>query len=87
LCICFGVFNFDDWQFDYDNILPQYDDYAIEILYRDHIRVFYNKVSDAEMDGYHEFEDEKFSKKDGYLYSFTGLRGDAKELYLRIMRG
>jgi hypothetical protein len=42
---------------------------------------------DAEMDGYNEFETEKFSKKDGYLYSFTGLRGDAKELYLRIMRG
>lgn len=44
-------------------------------------------MSDAEMDGYTEFEETKFSKKDGYLYSFTGLRGDAKELYLRIMRG
>ena len=39
------------------------------------------------MDGYQEFEADKFSKKEGYLYSFTGLRGDAKELYLRIMRG
>ena len=56
-------------------------------MYRDHIRVFYNKVSDAEFDGYNEFKEEHFAKKDGYLYSFTGLRGDAKELYLRIMRG
>jgi len=38
------------------------------------------------MDGYHEFKEEDF-KKDGYLYSFTGLRGDAKDLYLRVMRG
>jgi hypothetical protein len=68
-------------------MIPNYEDYAIEILYRDHIRVFYNKVSDAELDGYTEFEPEKFQKKDGYLYSFTGLRGDAKELYLRVMRG
>jgi hypothetical protein len=49
--------------------------------------VFYNKVSEAEFDGYTEFEAEKFSKKDGYLYSFTGLRGDAKELYLRACKG
>jgi len=49
--------------------------------------VFYNKVSDAEKDGYNQFEQDKFSKKDGYLYSFSGLRGDAKDLYLRIMRG
>lgn len=49
--------------------------------------MFYNKVSDAEKDGYNQFEQDKFSKKDGYLYSFSGLRGDAKDLYLRIMRG
>lgn len=49
--------------------------------------MFYNKVSDAEMDGYNEFAEDKFSNKSGYLYSFTGLRGDAKDLYLRIMKG
>jgi hypothetical protein len=86
-CICFGLFTYDDWRFDYSSLIPDYEDYSIEILYRDQIRVFYNKVSDAEMDGYKGFEEEKFSKKDGYLYSFTGLRGDAKELYLRVMRG
>lgn len=49
--------------------------------------MFYNKVTDAEFDGYTEFESEKFSRKDGYLYSFTGLRGDAKDLYLGVMHG
>lgn len=67
--------------------MPDWEEGSIEILYRDHIRVFYNKVKDAENDGYNEFNEDKFTKKDGYLYSFTGLRGDAKELYLRIMKG
>jgi hypothetical protein len=43
--------------------------------------VFYNKVKDAEDDGYTFFKPEDFSNKDGHLYSFTGLRGDAKTLY------
>lgn len=47
-CICFGFFHYDEWGFDYEELIPKYEDYAIEILYRDHIRVFYNKVSDAE---------------------------------------
>jgi hypothetical protein len=28
-----------------------------------------------------------FSNKNGYLYSFTGLRGDAKTLYKQIKEG
>jgi hypothetical protein len=64
--------------------LPKWEDASIQIIYRDHIRVFYNKVTDAEFDGYTEFEKEKFSRRDGYLYSFTGLRGDAKDLYLSV---
>jgi hypothetical protein len=28
-----------------------------------------------------------FSNKNGYLYSFTGLRGDAKTLYKAIKEG
>jgi hypothetical protein len=28
-----------------------------------------------------------FSNKNGYLYSFTGLRGDAKRLYKSIQKG
>jgi len=35
-------------------------------------------------DGYTEFKQLNFSNKNGYLYSFTGLRGDAKRLYHNI---
>ena len=67
--------------------MPDYAEADIEILYREQIKVFYNKVSDAEKDGYDQFASDQFSKKDGYLYSFSGLRGDAKDLYLKVMRG
>jgi len=36
---------------------------------------------------YHDFDKEKYRTKDGYVYSFTGLRGDAKNLYLRVKNG
>ena len=59
----------------------------IKILYRDRIKVFYSKVKDAEFDGYTDFKQISFSNKNGFLYSFTGLRGDAKKLYKRVQRG
>lgn len=60
---------------------------SVKILYRDRIKVFYSKVKDAEFDGYTDFKSLCFSNKNGFLYSFTGLRGDAKRLYKRIMKG
>ncbi len=62
-------------------------DASIKIIYRDRIKVFYSKVKDAEFDGYTDFKQLCFSNKNGFLYSFTGLRGDAKRLYKRIMKG
>jgi hypothetical protein len=59
----------------------------ITILYRDEIKVFYYKVQDALKDGYTSFDQEAFKNDNGYLYSFTGLRGDAKELYRSIAHG
>jgi hypothetical protein len=59
----------------------------IKILYRDRIKVFYSKVKDAEFDGYTDFKNLNFSNKNGFLYSFTGLRGDAKKLYKKINKG
>ena len=55
LCICFGLFDYDDWKFDFLT-LPDLEEASIEILYREQIKVFYNKVSDAERDGYNQFE-------------------------------
>jgi len=51
------------------------------ILYRDQIKVFYCKVAQAERENYNEYKANLFTNKNGYLYSFTGLRGDAKKLY------
>jgi hypothetical protein len=59
---------------------------SIKILYRDRIKVFYSQVKNAEFDGYTDFKSLNFSNKNGYLYSFTGLRGDAKKLYKSIMK-
>ena len=67
--------------------MPEFGDADIKILYRDRIRVFYSKVESAQKDGYHDFNETCFSRKKGYLYSFTGLRGDAKKLYKEITKG
>lgn len=49
--------------------------------------MFYSQVKNAEFDGYTDFKALNFSNKNGYLYSFTGLRGDAKKLYKSIIKG
>ena len=67
--------------------MPQFKEADIKILYRDKIKVFYGKVESAVNDGYTEFDEKAFSKKNGFLYSFTGLRGDAKRLYKKIKCG
>ena len=61
--------------------MPDFKEGNIKIIHRENIKVFYNKVQDAEDDGYTFYKPEDFSNKDGHLYSFTGLWGDAKELY------
>ena len=59
----------------------------IKILHKDQIKVFYRRVQDAINDGYSHFDKREFSNNKGYLYSFTGLRGDAKELYRSVAQG
>jgi len=68
-------------------LLDHIENGSIKILYRDRIKVFYSQVKNAEFDGYTDFKALNFSNKNGYLYSFTGLRGDAKKLYKSIMKG
>ena len=84
VCACFGDFKYKDWDFDY-SLLPS--DISIKILYRDKIKVFYSTVNQAKIDGYKDFNPQLFSRKDGYLYSYTGIRGNAKALYKRVMSG
>lgn len=44
-------------------------------------------MAQANQAGYKEFSETVFSKKNGYVYSYTGLRGDAKRLYTSIKKG
>ena len=64
---------YKDWDFDYSLLPKHFRDSNIQILYRDKIRVFYPTVAAAKADGYKNFDERLFSKKDGYLYSYTGL--------------
>ena len=60
---------------------------TIKIIHRDEIKVFYSRVENAKADNYHDFDPSVFTRKNGYLYSFTGLRGDARALYKSIKSG
>ena len=89
ICKCFGFFSFEDWKVqsefkDFNESKPldfNNDFEKVTILHREDIKVFYKKVADAEMDGYTNYSKADFGNENGYLYSFTGLRGNAKELY------
>jgi hypothetical protein len=49
--------------------------------------VFYGTVTQAKADGYDQFSDFVFSNPQGYVYSYSGLRGDARRLYRNIKNG
>jgi hypothetical protein len=75
------------WEYDKTQKLPKFEECDITILYKDNVKVFYSKVKTAIQDGYKEYKPYCFKNKNGYLYSFTGLRGDAKRLYQDISKG
>ena len=85
-CTCYGQFSNDVWRYSAGHRLT-FSDGDITILYRDRVKVFYSKVRLALADGYTDFDRRVYSKMDGYLYSFTGLRGDAKSLYKKVVAG
>jgi len=49
--------------------------------------VFYGTVAQAQKDNYHEYNQNLFSNRNGFVYSYTGLRGDSKRLYQKIKNG
>lgn len=88
LCKCWGFFSYKEWEFDAERDLPRhFEAGSVKILYRDRVRVFYGTVEQAKRDGYTDFSEHLFSNKNGFVYSYTGLRGDAKALYRKIKRG
>ena len=52
---------------------------SIKILYRDKIRVFFENEKEAKDWNYTDYDTNR--KSDGFIYAFTGLRGDAKQLW------
>ncbi len=74
ICKCLGLFKFDDWPRE---ALPK--NVKITILYREPIKVFFKNSDEARAMNYTDYDQNR--EKDGYIYAFTGLRGDAKQLY------
>jgi lysine/ornithine N-monooxygenase len=85
-CKCFGAVNDRNWNLCKQSLAEQVD-IEIKMLYRDHIRVFYGTEQDAVNDGYTAYNKREALSKQGKVYPFIGIRGDAKELYKRIVRG
>jgi lysine/ornithine N-monooxygenase len=85
-CKCFGTITDRNWYIGKQSIADQVD-VNIKILYRDHIRVFYSTEQDAINDGYTCYNKREALNKQGRVYPFIGIRGDAKELYKKITRG
>lgn len=56
------------------------------MLYRSQIRVFYNSVKEATDAGYSLNNAEVASDyQNEFVYAFSGLRGDAKQLYTDVV--
>ena len=54
---------------------------------RDKVKVFYNSIEAASQDNYKDFDRRLDVTRGGIVYPFTGIRGDAKELYRLIQQG
>jgi hypothetical protein len=62
---------------------PEFAHIKINIIYKNDIKVMYKSKEEAMMDGYTNFSKGVVNSK-GIIYPFTGLRGDAKDLWRRV---
>eukprot|EP00658_Telonema_sp_P-2_P085121 TRINITY_DN9633_c0_g1_i4.p1 TRINITY_DN9633_c0_g1~~TRINITY_DN9633_c0_g1_i4.p1 ORF type:complete len:497 (+),score=117.54 TRINITY_DN9633_c0_g1_i4:260-1750(+) len=58
----------------------------IMLVHRSKIRLYYNSAAEARKDGYADIDDDSTSRS-GKINLFSGLRGDAKQLYKDIASG
>ena len=82
-CYCLGGhIVYRENEFDYDKYIPKHlEEGSIKIVHRDRVRVFYDTVNQAKRDKYNDFDKKLFPKGTCIVYGYTGLRGDAKEMY------
>jgi hypothetical protein len=83
-CKCYGEVKKRLWH-EY----PEEENVELEvkILYRDEIKVYYPSEEEASLDGYKCYDPRTACNKQGKIYPFIGIRGDAKELYKKILNG
>jgi lysine/ornithine N-monooxygenase len=87
---CFGKVKDKNWDITQDDKAQfQFINSEVEILilYKDHIKVHYSSEQDAINDNYTVYEKKNAVNKNGNVYPFIGLRGDAKELYRNVTKG
>ena len=49
--------------------------------------MFYSTVKAAKEDNYCQYNEHVFTNPNGYVYSYSGLRGDSKRLFRDVNRG
>lgn len=94
-CCCFGSIIDRTWRKPQSAASPhqsssanlENQNFEITILFRDHIKVYYHSEREALNDGYNVYDQNKAVNKNGNVYPFIGIRGDAKELYRKIVTG
>jgi hypothetical protein len=86
-CTCYGKVLDRNWILDeaIHNKIQQ--EIEISILYRDLIRVYYPSEEEAASENYTTYNPREACNKQGRVYPFIGIRGDAKDLYNKILRG
>jgi hypothetical protein len=59
----------------------------VQIIYKNQIKVHYSNEQEAQADLYRDYDQRLDLSKGGIVYPFTGIRGDAKELWKQIKNG
>ena len=54
---------------------------SLKLIYRNQIKVHYPNVTIAGNENYYSYDKQLDLSQGGIVYPFTGIRGDAKELY------
>ena len=76
-------FDYDYWQIGGILNHPEFSHIKVKIIWKGDIKVWYKSKDEAAIDGYTNFTKNWVNSK-GIIYPFTGLRGDAKQLWRRI---
>lgn len=59
----------------------------VTIVYRKQIKVHFSNVQQAAQEQYSSFDPKLDLSQGGIVYPFTGIRGDSKDLWMRINKG